>query len=689
MQLFEEVKRHKPSVIYLPNVDVWYQTLSDSAIRTFVGLLRSLPPTEAVLVLGVMDRDVTDEKSMEEHERPVLRRMVQDLFNYSVHNRYLLKRPDEPARAAFFKQVVDLLNKTPSEFPQLEDRKKRKLPELPVAAEPQQAKRGPTREELKAQKKKDRQTLNMLKLNIGPVMEQIKLKYKKFRTPIVDDATIGYLYDEQNPDLVTTDLTEEQRQQQQLYRPYEKAVDDKGVEGLREVATGKFYYNLEIVTIEKRLSNGYYKRPKDFLADIKRLAKDAKTAGDQDRTLKANEMQANVEVDMMTLEQQQPSLCAECEAVYEREQERVRRAREKAGPDGVPRIVNVPPPGASKTTTENSSGPVVLGQEVPGGRPLVGAWPVTPSRQLGPDMSAMTGGVGGGGGAAAGAWSTTNGTGSGSHAHTNGSTAPSRPGAAEDSEMLDSQAELYNTSQPLPHQRHPQMGPGLTPSQQQRSQRSAHTQLPHGSQLDQYQNSASTTTSGQKTSDKSGRSSGPYSVASQWTTNGDHPPFSMVYPGHGSGSGSDLPDTQPREEQMLSQPERSTQPSQPLEAGSQGGHMPPPAAPPRQSSSIQALLNDPATTADAAAPAEPAPRPLLVSNREENLRHLHEQLVSKSSGMSVEQLEQIHAHLMDVIWTSRGNWNRVQVWQAVARSFNETVEDIEACQRVGRPSQED
>ena len=559
---------------------MWYRTLSDSAIRTFVGLLRGLPPTEQVLVLGIMDREPVrdDETDMN---------MLRDLFSYSSKNQYVLARPDEPARLEYFAGIANLIRKAPSDFPDPENRKRRKLVELPVAQTQAPESRGPTKVEQKAQKKKDRQTLNMLKLHIQSVMDQIKLKYKKFRAPIVDDATISYLYDEQNPEMLTTDLSEEQRQQQRLFRPYELDKDEKGAAGLREVASGKFYYNLEIVTIEKRLSNGYYKRPKDFLADIKRLAKDAKNFGDQDRLLKANEMLANVEVDMTMLEQQQAALVAECEAVYEREQERERerlmkeREAERRG-ENVPKIVpNVPPLHDSKTTTE-TSGPVVLGQEV-SGRPSL--FPVTPGRLPVPSPNSNP-------------WSTPNGS-HPSH-QTNGSTVPSRP--QEDSEMMDSQADKFE--QPEHHDPrgwHATATPSQPNTQGQRSQRSAHTVVAQGSQLDQYHNSASTTTSGQKTSDKSGRSSGPYSVNTQHS-NGvrDHPDFS-TFP---QVSGSQIPDTQEQYQSSQSQP--ASQSSQ---------QMAPPAQLPQnhRQSSISALLNNPVDGADdAKAPPPPPPSRILL-----------------------------------------------------------------------------
>jgi len=83
VQLFAEVKRHKPSVIYLPGIDTWYHTLSESAITTFLGLLRGIPPTDPVMVLGICDSE-PDKASQD---------MLRDLFGFSKKNRFLITRP--------------------------------------------------------------------------------------------------------------------------------------------------------------------------------------------------------------------------------------------------------------------------------------------------------------------------------------------------------------------------------------------------------------------------------------------------------------------------------------------------------------------------------------------------------------------------------------------------------------------
>ena len=307
VQLFTEVKRHKPSVIYLPGVDNWYQTLNDAAIMTFLGLLRSIPPTDPILVLGITDTPSNKSNSG----------LIREIFGYSRYNRFTINRPSRSARTSFFTSIGEYVKKSPKDFPEPLNRKKRKLEVLELAPLPED--KAPTREEIDAQKKKDHQLLNLLKVAIQPIMDQIQKKYKKFRSPVIPQSAIKYIFDEKDPDFVRADIA--------TLRPYEIGKDKDGVIGLREVASGKFFYNLETTTIEERLSNGFYARPKDFLADIRSLAKDAKRVGDKERTLKAQELLANVEVDIALIEQN--PIFSDCENLYIRQHQRAKEKEAK------------------------------------------------------------------------------------------------------------------------------------------------------------------------------------------------------------------------------------------------------------------------------------------------------------------------------------------------------------------------
>jgi SpoVK/Ycf46/Vps4 family AAA+-type ATPase len=85
VQLFAEVKRHKPSVIYIPGIDTWYHTLSDASITTFLGLLNGIAATEPILVLGIADC------SLEE----VNPELVRSMFGYSKRNTFAIQHPTD------------------------------------------------------------------------------------------------------------------------------------------------------------------------------------------------------------------------------------------------------------------------------------------------------------------------------------------------------------------------------------------------------------------------------------------------------------------------------------------------------------------------------------------------------------------------------------------------------------------
>ncbi|GLA43817.1 hypothetical protein AnigIFM63309_001912 [Aspergillus niger] len=677
IQLFAEVKRHKPSVIYIPNIQAWTETVGPAVMSTFLGLLRSVPPTDPVLLLGVQ------ESAGEDMDNGVLR----NLFGYSKKNFYDLRAPDSEARYEYFTKVIDYVKTSPAHLPDPENRKKRELETLEVAPPPPPKPATPlSKEQLKAQKKKDHQTLNLLKIRIQPIMDQIK-KYKRFRTGVIDESQIRYLWEEEDPNIVTSDLPIEQRT---TFRPFEKAFDKNGVPGLREAVSGKFFYNLEIVTIEKRLSNGYYKRPKDFLADIKRLAKDARQLGEQERLLRANELLSNVEVDIATIEQTEPALVTECEGVYLRELERekiaIEKARkaaeeEEAGLIGRAAANRVP---HGNTESGPSSGPVVLGETFPDLGPKETGRPVTPTRRS--TVSFITNGYHTGGGSDLNDLST--------HALTSNGSHEDRPDGDGDTYMTNSdhsaeketQTSSFGPSaQPKPPYSH------TAPSQQVRresgissfSQKGPMTPMAPGSQPHEYANEASTT---QTTSDK--KSSEQSSVPNPYTqspvaTQGmrhDFPDLTQ-YPDRVSQE-EHLPDTQQGDSSQPSP--RPAADLAPLENGP--AHSQPRAQPPVP------LFDHPTKPAAHV----PAGMQSLLNNEDlspkitldlEYVQKLHEQLTQRTSGCSVEQLEQINTNLMDYLWQTRGEWNRSKVAAGIQDTFNEVLEDMQAMQEIGPISQ--
>jgi ATPase family AAA domain-containing protein 2 len=77
------VKRHKPSVIFIPNVDTWYATLQGAPLLAFLGMIRSIQPTDPIMILGTAESEASK----------LSPELLRDLFGFSKKNRIMIDRP--------------------------------------------------------------------------------------------------------------------------------------------------------------------------------------------------------------------------------------------------------------------------------------------------------------------------------------------------------------------------------------------------------------------------------------------------------------------------------------------------------------------------------------------------------------------------------------------------------------------
>lgn len=90
---FTEVKRHKPSVIYIPNIESWYETIKDTvAYITFKAMLKSIPPTDPILVLATAEHEFGGNGK-------VAAELLRDIFAFSKKNRLEIARPKRVSHA--------------------------------------------------------------------------------------------------------------------------------------------------------------------------------------------------------------------------------------------------------------------------------------------------------------------------------------------------------------------------------------------------------------------------------------------------------------------------------------------------------------------------------------------------------------------------------------------------------------
>lgn len=527
--------------------------------------------------------------------------------------------------------------------------------------------------------KRDHQLLNILKVQLQPIMDQINRKYKKFRQPVISATQLEHLFLESDPNYIRPDLAEGE------VRPFEIVKDKYDNDVLRETATGKTYYNLETTTIEERLSNGFYCRPEDFLRDIKSLAKDAKNAGDKERTLKANELVSNVEVDVAGIASNTATI--DWEALRQRQIQRAKAAAEKDRKrKAMQSIVDRVQSDTGGGNESDSQGPVVLGERIPGSHVATRFQPMSPpSHRVTSDLHLSNG--------------------------------TSQPSGQDDVQMggVDDTSPVPVSDVMRPPSQWPTMEPKTTDDSNratagntQLSQKSAITTVPPGISPTALANDASTT----KTSDPSDRSS-------KWSTqvtNGYHPAHqhdtqndsSQLLDTQIPGGISHSQDTSSQDHWPHSQLQHGegTSPSQAPQSDSNGDktsqHQQAPA-------SLGNILND--------SPARPTEHDeqqhdhhhesssngiqALTSRNsgssssqqhqvvihEEQVANFLDELTDRTSGCTIEQLEQINRELMSEIWKTKGLWNRMQVLAELTRVFNETIADIEEVQGLLQHSQ--
>lgn len=293
IQSFIEARRHQPSIIYIPNIDIWYHTLPESAKSTLSALLRSVSSNERILLLGIS-----------EFPENQLETGLKELFGISKSNFVDLGLSTAEERSKFFKPLWNALEMKPNEY--LDTRRKRKLPKLKKVKSIKNKEE--KEEDLKAFEKQDMRLKNTIKIKLSGLMDLFKARYRKFKKPIIEPMLLAHLFEPLPPGAPLPLYTKE---------------GDKIV----EIATGRQYFNMDLDTIEERLWNGFYSEPKQFLKDIEMIYADAVTSDDRERLIKASEMLANAQVGIEEISV--PEFVEQCKGLRRRELLRIKNQHEE------------------------------------------------------------------------------------------------------------------------------------------------------------------------------------------------------------------------------------------------------------------------------------------------------------------------------------------------------------------------
>ncbi|KAF9180594.1 ATPase AAA domain-containing protein 2B [Haplosporangium sp. Z 767] len=180
VQFFIEVKRHAPSVIYIPHIDVWWKVVSEVVKATFSNLLEDLSPEDGILFLA------TSETPLSGLPMPVKR-----WFLSSPKGRIELYKPERKDREAFFGPLLVDLARPPTDF-KVQAKAPVQLEPLKKAPPPQP--RVPTAEEKRLLKEHDQYVLRELRISLRSIVDELfkDRKFKPFLRPVEPEEYPDY-----------------------------------------------------------------------------------------------------------------------------------------------------------------------------------------------------------------------------------------------------------------------------------------------------------------------------------------------------------------------------------------------------------------------------------------------------------------------------------------------------------------
>ncbi|XP_064363912.1 ATPase family AAA domain-containing protein 2 isoform X3 [Dromaius novaehollandiae] len=170
-QLIREAQRTAPSIIYIPHIHLWWETVGVALKATFTTLLQNIPTFAPVLLLATSDICHAD-----------LPKEIQDLFINDYGEVFNIQLPSKEERRKFFEDlIVNQAAKPPA------SKKKavwQALEVLPVAPPPEP--RQLTEEEIKQLEEQEEDTLRELRIFLRDVTHRLAVdrRFRVFTKPV-------------------------------------------------------------------------------------------------------------------------------------------------------------------------------------------------------------------------------------------------------------------------------------------------------------------------------------------------------------------------------------------------------------------------------------------------------------------------------------------------------------------------
>ncbi|XP_070821724.1 ATPase family AAA domain-containing protein 2-like isoform X1 [Chaetodon trifascialis] len=170
-QIFVEAKRTSPSILYIPHIGQWWETVGPALRATFLSLLSSIPAFAPILLLATCSLRY-DQLSME----------VQELFRVEYGEVFQLQVPTSRERRNFFEDLI--LNQAAKAPASKKKAVLHALEVLPVAPPPPRPQL--TEEEVQRLEEQEEDTLRELRLFLRDVTNRLsqEKRFKAFTKPV-------------------------------------------------------------------------------------------------------------------------------------------------------------------------------------------------------------------------------------------------------------------------------------------------------------------------------------------------------------------------------------------------------------------------------------------------------------------------------------------------------------------------
>uniref|UniRef100_A0A8C0UJN4 ATPase family AAA domain-containing protein 2-like n=1 Tax=Cyanistes caeruleus TaxID=156563 RepID=A0A8C0UJN4_CYACU len=212
VQLMREAQRSAPSILYVPQIPSWWDTVGPTLRSVFIALLQSIPRFTPVLLLATSNVQLRD-----------LPEEIKALFNNEYEEIFRIPRPTCVERRHFFE---DLVMKQAAQPPALKNKTTcRPLEVLPVAPSPPPRKL--TEEEIRQMEEQEEDTLCELRIYLRDVAERLVIdkRFKAFTKPIDPEEAPSHKAAIKRPMDLSTVLSKIDMHQYLTARDFLKDID--------------------------------------------------------------------------------------------------------------------------------------------------------------------------------------------------------------------------------------------------------------------------------------------------------------------------------------------------------------------------------------------------------------------------------------------------------------------------------